>query len=463
MLLQRAFGLAIALMSMASTLADETPSGALKAAAAARLVNPEKPTYIIGHWSTRTFGDLHADLRVQAFVAEDAFRERLVWIGMDLCFLKHEVVDQIKAGIEKAHKIPARSVCVNASHTHSAPPMTKEDAVKPEHFDPAYADRVIRESVAVVGDAIAKLEPVRLRLVEDRCAVGINRRVTENGKTRMAPNPKGVVDQRVRVVVAESIASGKTTAVLAKYACHPVTAGGQSRGSDYPGYMRQFVEEKHRGAVAVFLQGCGANVRIRAVNKDLSGWIRGGAPLAKRFGREFADGVHRAVEKRGTPIYGPLVSAYREIQLPIRVLPDAEYHAAAKKDDAKGTWARKFTPYLDRGEKIPNTIPYRLQTFRLGPAANPFHLVALDGEVFTEYGLRIEKALGGRTMVLGYSNGVIAYVPTAQAIRDGGYEPNAYPYFLIPGPFEESVEELVVGEALKLSKSLPKSSRRSRD
>ncbi|OHB80996.1 MAG: hypothetical protein A2V98_05400 [Planctomycetes bacterium RBG_16_64_12] len=66
---------------------------------------------------------------------------------------------------------------MNASHTHSAPPLTETEPVVPEHFDPQYADFVVRQAVAVVGDAVGRLAPARLRYVEDRCRIAYNRRV----------------------------------------------------------------------------------------------------------------------------------------------------------------------------------------------------------------------------------------------------------------------------------------------
>ena len=55
---------------------------------------------------------------------------------------------------------------------------------------------------------------------------------------------------------------------------------------------------------------------------------------------------------------------------------------------------------------------------------------------------------GGPLIVLGYSNGVITYIPTAKAILEGGYEPSAYRYFLVPGPFNEGVEQQVLNAAV---------------
>ncbi len=49
--------------------------------------------------------------------------------------------------------------------------------------------------------------------------------------------------------------------------------------------------------------------------------------------------------------------------------------------------------------------------------------------------------------MLCYSNGVITYIPTAKVQAEGGYEPNAFHYFLVPSPFPKSVEQRVLSAA----------------
>jgi hypothetical protein len=426
----------------------------LKAAAAARVVNPTRPAVTIGHRVMKRFDNVYADLRVQAFVVEDADGKQIVWMGCDFCLVRAVVVDRIKSQIERRFGIPPEAVCINSSHTHSAPPLTVWEAVQPDHFDQKYSDRVIDEAVAVVGAAISRLQPARVRYVTDRCQVGINRRLGRSGSVRMLPNPDGVVDHRVQVVVAESVETGKLIGVAVKYACHPVTVVNLGLGSDYPGYMRKIFEERHPGAVAVFLQGCGGDVRIRVVNEDMTGWISGSFAAAERFGRELADAVDRSLESQGEPLTGPLNYAASEISLPVKVRSAEEYAAAASRNDAfTGTWGTKFSDMLEAGQSIPNEIPFRLQSFQFGRGDAAFNVVALDGEVLTEYGFKIEERLGTRdAIVLSYSNGVVSYIPTKQALLEGGYETTAYQWYRLPGPFDVKVEAMIVNEAVRLAK-----------
>jgi len=432
---------------------SQAASSGLKAGLAARTVNPTKPAAIIGHRCMKLFDQPYADLRVQAVVLEDERGKRLAWLGADFCVIPHAFVDRLKKEIHAKHRIEPGAVCINASHTHSAPPLNRSMAAVPEHWDPEYAERVLREAVAAVGDAVARLEPARLRYVADTCKVGINRRSGKPGHVSMRPNPEGVVDHRAQVIAVEPTSCGDLIGVVVKYACHPVTTGGIGLGPDYPGFMRTMVEKRHPSAVVVFLQGCGADVRIRVVNDDMSGWVRGTIQRAEGFGRELADAVERALKKPGAPIHGPIQARCTEIPLPIVVQSDEAYKEAAARSDAfSGSWGKQFAERIARGEKIPAVWPYRIQAFRLGSGPAPFTLVALDGEVFTEYGLNLDRMLKpATTMVLGYSNGVVTYLPTAKALHDGGYEPNAYRYFGVPGPYKPEVEQTVLKTAAELA------------
>lgn len=59
----------------------------------------------------------------------------------------------------------------------------------------------------------------------------------------------------------------------------------------------------------------------------------------------------------------------------------------------------------------------------------PYLLLTMPGEPMVEYGFKLEKAIADRAIpiVLGYSNGNLGYIATADAHTVGGYEPNRSP------------------------------------
>ena len=69
-----------------------------------------------------------------------------------------------------------------------------------------------------------------------------------------------------------------------------------------------------------------------------------------------------------------------------------------------------------------------------------------------DYALRLAREYPERHLwVAGYSNDVFGYVPSLRVLREGGYEGgDAMIYYARPGPFNESVEALIVEKVHKL-------------
>ena len=60
-----------------------------------------------------------------------------------------------------------------------------------------------------------------------------------------------------------------------------------------------------------------------------------------------------------------------------------------------------------------------MSAFRIGPLA----AVTVPGELFTEIGMRIKAASPfSHTLIAGYTNGSVGYLPTVEAYPEGGYE-----------------------------------------
>lgn len=68
-------------------------------------------------------------------------------------------------------------------------------------------------------------------------------------------------------------------------------------------------------------------------------------------------------------------------------------------------------------------IRAELMAMKIGP----FLLLTMPGEPMVEYGFKLEQAIADRTIpiVVGYANGNIGYIATADAYQVGGYEPNS--------------------------------------
>jgi hypothetical protein len=77
---------------------------------------------------------------------------------------------------------------------------------------------------------------------------------------------------------------------------------------------------------------------------------------------------------------------------------------------------------------VDRTQRFEVQVMKMGNIA----LVGLSGEVFVDFALEIEEKSPPEvnTVVLGYTNGCIGYIPTRDAYPKGGYEvETAYKYY----------------------------------
>ena len=102
---------------------------------------------------------------------------------------------------------------------------------------------------------------------------------------------------------------------------------------------------------------------------------------------------------------------------------------------------------------IPVEYPYPIQLWGFG---EDLLLVGLAGEVVVDYGLRLRREFPERKLwVAGYSNDVFAYIPSARILEEGGYEAEgAMIYYGQPGPFDPSVEEIIVDKVHEMSERL---------
>src|SRR5262249_57707811 len=88
--------------------------------------------------------------------------------------------------------------------------------------------------------------------------------------------------------------------------------------------------------------------------------------------------------------------------------------------------------------------PYPVQTWRLG---SDLLFIGLGGEVVVDYALRLKKEIGpGKTWVAGYTNDVMAYIPSLRVLQEGGYEGReAMVIYGLPTAWGPRVEEAIVG------------------
>jgi hypothetical protein len=159
------------------------------------------------------------------------------------------------------------------------------------------------------------------------------------------------------------------------------------------------------------------------------------------------------------PITGSLDSVYEEIDLPLGALPTREQIEANAKSSNRfeAGRAKVLLERLARDGKLATTYPYPVQAWRLGPE---LVWITLGGEVVVDYSLRIKRELGrelapGATWVAGYTNDVMAYIPSRRVLNEGGYEGGgSMVYYGLPTVWAPELEEAILRQVHKQAKAV---------
>ena len=367
---------------------DDAPALSWKVGTAVAKITPQRRLHMRGYSSRKTPAEgTEQELFGKAIAIEDGQGQRVVFVTLDLIGVLAELRTAVASEAQRQFNLPPQRLLMNASHTHCGPAYGRDDAKD-------YFDRLSKDLVKIVGQAIERLEPAMLTYSQARCSVAINRRTpTEKGFVNH-PNPNGPVDHSVPVLAAHDKA-GKLKAVVFGYACHNTTMGFYRWLGDYAGYAQEYFEADHPGVTALFMMGCGG---------DQNPYPRSELKYAKMHGRSLATSVEAALEtNQGTlrhqrPIDGAIQVAMGTVEL--------EFSDPARDD-----------------------FPYPVQVIRLG---NDLMLVALGNEVVVDYSLRLKRELtqedGPAIWVAGYSNVYAGYVPSRRVLLEGGYEARSRPW-----------------------------------
>jgi hypothetical protein len=371
-------------------------------------------------------------LHAKALAIADAGGRRAVLVTIDVLGLTEPAVDHIANAARAQYGLPRERLLLCSSHTHSGPIVRDQLAVAydltPSQWDDVRAAtrRIEGQVVEAVGRALASMQPARLRWAQGRAGFAANRRT--------AIKPDGPVDHTVPVLAIER-RDGSLAGLLFGYACHNTTlpATFVSYHGDYAGAAQAELERRHPGAMALFIQGCGA---------DANPQPRGTIELAEQHGRELADAVDDALGK-AVEVTGALRAAFATVSLAYAPAPDADAwrRKLADPNVYVQRHAQMMLDVIARDGRTAAAEPAPLHVLRLGSLS----LVALGGEVVVDYALAIKQKHGPGTWVAGYTDSVFGYVPSVRVLREGGYEGgDAMLYFGRPGPFADTVEATVL-------------------
>lgn len=417
-------------------------------------ITPEEPIALAGYASRiKPFSRIKNDLWAKALVLEDEQGKRVVIITTDLVGITSEITPGIYAGITERTGIQRPDILLTWSHTHSGPRLTLQKGASPNSLesDTQNAIEYTRRLPHRIGDlvevATRSLQPVELSWGSGYASFVMNRRQRTESGIRLAPNPSGHVDRSLPCLKIAAM-DGKLMATLFQVACHNTTLGSRNFAvcGDYSGFAQSQVEKMYPGANALFMTGCAGNANP---------YPRGTMELAQQHGQEVASEVHRLLASPLTPIQGPMKTVLGNARLPLqspRPLAELENIAENGPNWLKGS-AVTMMEMIKDGKPLPRYYDAPVSVWQFG---DDLTLVGLPGEVVSGYVLLTQTAIGHRKLWIGaYCHDFYGYLPTAQILRDGGYETRGL--FNGTGWFSEQAEDEMIETISSLAKKAGRS------
>ncbi|HEV2439330.1 MAG TPA: neutral/alkaline non-lysosomal ceramidase N-terminal domain-containing protein [bacterium] len=420
----------------------------MRVGVAKRVITPPPGTGLAG-FAARADGarGVHDDLYARALVLEEG-DQRVALILCDLCELDAPFVARVRRRVEEAAGIPPASVVVAATHTHGAPATVALCCAPP---DPIWLETLEHRAADAVAEARRTLAPATAAAGRGReASVGRNRR-----------RPDGPVDPTVTVVRFDRDDAGPASVV--HYACHPTVLGPDNLlvSRDYVGFTIDAVE-RETGGWSGFANGACGDINVgHSIGQTVLGLPTPGRTFerAEALGLRLAGEAIRA-SRDARPVGGKMASRRCTVRVPLRSVPEGEARsqmraqrhtvdalaAAGATGDAVAE-ARLELFYAEAALQWAEQRPGPSEATEVqAVAVGDLALVALPGEFFAESGQRLRtRSPFPYTLVIGYANGCLGYVPPASAFDEGGYETRLSPWSRVEPGAEAVVLDAAAG------------------
>ncbi len=389
-------------------------------------------------------------LWVKAMALQDAQEKTAVIVSSDILGFPAEMSQQIKQRVKDRKGLEPADIILNSSHTHSGPVIYNsllslypiEEDSEAMNMIRDYTKELENKVVDTIVNAVDHLEPAKLYRGNGIVRFAVNRRNNKESEIENTYDLKGPIDHTVPILVSKNIQDRSVQTIVFGYACHATTLSGYQWCGDYPGFAQIELEKTYPTAKALFVAGCGA---------DINPLPRRTVALAQQYGKELACAVARAMEDTLQELKPSLKTYLETVNLPLATPITKEELQQISADTSKVDYIRRsandLLKDLERGLPLRTSYPYPIQVWNVGGLP----IIALGGEVVVDYAIRIKKEVANNAMVLGYSNDLMSYIPSACVIREGGYEGDTSQLeYKMPAQWKEEIEELIINTVTRI-------------
>ena len=430
-------------------------------------VTPMLGIGLAGYYVPRQADGVLDPLQINA-LALSCGEKKAVIMSIDHCGIVKEVLNPMRQHVCDMTGLPWEAVYIHSTHTHTGPFLNYNPT---EPLEIEYAQTVKRKFADAACLALADLKPAKMGYgIGDAPNIAFVRRFRmKDGSVRTNPGvdnpdivaPIGDVDERVNVLRFDQ-ENGKSL-VLVNFGNHPDVVGGCKISADWPGFLRNTVEQVLDNTQCIFFNGAQGDVNhvnvhprggyLNDMFMDFDDVARG-YKHARYLGRVVAGGVLQAYDKvKYVDVYS-IRCAQKLIKVPANLpdpaeLPEAkrinELHLAGRDAELPYSGMMLTTVVADAARKVrlensPEAFEMALSAIAIGPVV----MLGIPGEPFTGVGRALKKAVGWE-MVLPTcnTNAKEGYFPMLECYEEGGYEAGS-------SNFKAGVAELIIQEGTAL-------------
>ncbi len=410
-----------------------------KAGFARAKITPAEPI-MLGGYAARSepFHRVDQDILVKAFALKDNAGNRAILLTCDVVGFRAALANPIIERVVAATGVSRECIILNSSHNHTGPSASASAGANLNQIQSAklakYQEWLQETIVSTAVSALQNLSPAEMSYGSGLALFVVNRREPTPAGIKLGVNPRGPSDRTVPVLRITG-PDGRLRGVVFGAACHATTLPARENAvsGDYPGFAQAFLEEKHAGIQAMFMQGFGG---------DQGPYPTGKADFALQNGRALGAEVARVLaEGKLAPVCGPFNAGQVRVRLPLdppKTMAEIEELTQSPQLWQKLAASRMLVRWYEGVRPLTEyEAPFTVWQF-----GSDLTLAALPGEVVVDYATRLAEALGPlRLWLASYCNDVFGYLPSARVLREGGYETRGV---YTGEKFAPEVEELVV-------------------
>lgn len=449
-----AIGLALAGFSISPNGASAQPMG-YRVGAGIEDITPQTAIRLTGYGNrqTESSGVEHKLFARALAIRSEESAPPAVICTVEILGITPEIRRRVLEEVNKSTPLANERFALCATHTHTGPcvngvcPLILGDTIKPEEQQriDRYTEELAPKISKAIVHALTNMQEAQVSLARGRVDFAVNRRLLKDGIwSGFGVVPDGPVDHQLPLLAAKD-KNGKVIAVLANYACHCTTFGGNFNriAGDWAGYASSAIEKAHPGSVALITIGCGADANPNPRDGDNV------IALARQHGENFAREVERLLAGEMKLLSGSIEGKFTTIKLPFdRPRTEDEWKSLAKQPNQTGVYGKYFLEKFQQ-KAVPEELDYAVATLTFG---DELAMVFLAGEVVVDYSIRLhDEFLPDRLWVTAYANNVPCYIPSRRILREQGYEADrSMEFYRQPNRFSPVIEDLIADTVQKL-------------